>query len=123
MLAALALAASCAAWHSDATGHYPGVVMSEGVKLIDAWIEQGPDGRLQGRYVLHEPAREVPGTLDPVGDESCNVAVFRWTDLYGTGLTRLEFDPARHCFDGAWGRETVNPALVWHACAQERVTS
>ena len=72
MLAGLALAAACAAWHGDAAGHYPGVVMSDGMKLIDAWIEQAPDGRLRGRYVLHEPSREVAGTLDPVGDDGCN---------------------------------------------------
>ena len=122
MLAAL-LVAACTAWHPAATGFYPGIVWSEGEKPIDTWIEEAPDGRLQGRYTLHEPGRDVQGTLDPLGDESCNTAIFRWTDLYGSGLTRLTFDLARHCFDGAWGRLTINPTLIWHACLRERVTS
>ena len=123
MLAALALAASCAAWHPAAAGFYPGVVESTGPKKIDTWIDETPDGRLEGHYVLHEETRDVSGTLDPVGDEACNTAVFRWTDVYGSGLSRLTFDTVHHCFDGAWGRLTINPALIWHACLQDRVTS
>ena len=122
MLAAL-LVAACTAWHPAATGFYPGIVWSEGEKSIDTWIEEAPDGRLKGHYILHEPSRDVEGTLTPLSDESCNTAVFRWNDLYGSGLTRLTFDPARHCFDGAWGRLTINPSLIWHACLRERVTS
>ena len=122
MLPAL-LVAACATWHPAASGFYPGSVYSDGIKPIDTWIEETADGRLQGHYVIHEPARDVSGTLDPVADESCNVAIFRWTDVYGSGLARLEFDPARHCFDGAWGRLSINPILVWHACVRERVTS
>ena len=123
MLAALTLAAACATWHPGVAGFYPGVVESMGEKAIDTWIEEGPDGRLFGRYVLHEPTRDVPGTLEPVGDLGCETALFQWSDLYGTGLTRMQFYPARHCFEGAWGRETINPTLVWHACFRERVTS
>ena len=126
MLAALALAA-CTNWHPAVVGHYPGTVMSQGMKPIDAWIEQAPDGRLQGRYVLHEPDRDVEGTLAPVADAPepghCEAALFQWTDLYGTGLARLEFYPAHQCFEGAWGREVIQPNLVWHACIRTRVTS
>ncbi len=117
------LVASCAAWHPQVVGTYPGTVWSEGEKSIDTWIELAPDGRLQGRYILHEPGRDVPGTLAPLGDDDCQVGLFQWTDLYGTGLARLEFNPDRHCFEGAWGRQTINPTLVWHACTRERVTS
>ena len=123
MLAAVVLAAACAAWHPAATGYYPGIVESLGPKAIDTWIDEAPDGRLQGHYILHEPTRDVSGTLEPLGDEACDVAIFRWTDLYGSGLTRLEFDPVHHCFDGAWGRLVIVQQLVWHACAKERVTS
>ena len=123
MLTAVALAAACAAWHPAAVGYYPGTVESIGQKPIDTWIEQDPDGRLSGRYVLHEPGRDVEGTLAPAGDEGCNVAVFRWTDLYGSGLARLEFFPDRRCFEGAWGQLVINPTLTWHACTRERVTS
>jgi hypothetical protein len=133
MLAALALAAAfsgaaqtttaCTAWHPAATGFYPGVVESTGPKNIDTWIDETPDGRLAGHYVLHEETRDVQGTLDPVGDEDCDIAIFRWSDIYGSGLTRLTFDTTHHCFDGAWGRLTINPTLVWHACIRERVTS
>ena len=124
LLAALVLAAAtCGAWHDPASGFYPGIVESNGPKHIDTWIDQAPDGRLEGRYVLHEPNREVPGTLAPLGDESCNVAIFQWTDLYGSGLVRLEFDPDHHCFDGAWGGLAIEPNLVWHACIRNRVTS
>ncbi len=123
MLAAVVLAAACSAWHPAASGFFPGIVESVGPKPIDTWIEEGADGRLQGRYLLHEPGRDVPGTLDPLGDETCGVAIFRWSDLYGSGLARLEFDVARHCFEGAWGHLTIQPTLVWHACARERVTS
>ena len=122
-LAALALAAACAAWHPQVTGHYLGTVESLGERAIDTWIALTPEGRLQGHYVLHEPSRDVTGTLDAVGDEGCDTAVFRWTDVYGTGLARLRFYPDRHCFEGAWGRETINPALTWRSCTQERVTS
>lgn len=120
---ALAIALACAAWYPAATGYYPGTVESDGMKPIETWIEQAPDGRLQGRYTLHEPTRQVQGTLDPVGDDGCEVAVFRWTDIYGTGLARLRFDTGRHCFEGAWGRETILPQLVWHACTRERPIS
>lgn len=122
MLAAL-LVAGCAAWHPAAVGHYTGTVESIGLKPIETWIEQEPDGRLAGRYVLHESERDVAGTLDAVGDEGCDTAVFRWTDLYGTGLARLQFYPERRCFEGAWGREEIVPRLVWYSCTQARVTS
>jgi hypothetical protein len=123
MLATLALTLACAAWHPQATGFYPGVAESDGLKPIDTWIEETQDGRLRGHYIIHEPGRDVSGTLDPVGDDGCNVAVFRWSDVYGEGLARLVFTPERHCFAGAWGHAVVNPALIWHACVRERVTS
>ena len=123
MLAGLVLAGACAAWHPAAAGFYPGTVESMGEKPIDTWITETADGRLAGRYVLHEPDRDVEGTLDPVGDAGCNVAVFRWTDVYGTGVAQLNFIPERRCFEGAWGRLTINPTLVWHACTRDRVTS
>ena len=123
MLPALSIAAACAAWHPAAAGFYPGIVESQGPKRIDAWITEAPDGRLSGRYILHEPTRDVPGTLDPVGDDGCNAAVFRWTALYGTGTVRLQFYPADHCFQGAWGLDQVNPALTWTTCTRAPVTS
>lgn len=123
MLGALLIAASCAAWHPTVAGHYLGTVESIGEKAIDTWIEETPAGLLAGRYVLHEPGRDVPGTLEAVGDEGCDTAIFRWTDLYGTGLARLTFYPERKCFEGAWGHEVILPRLVWHSCTRERVTS
>ena len=123
MLAAITVAAACAAWHPAAVGYYPGTVESVGEKPIETWITEAPDGRLQGHYILHEPGREVQGTLDPVADDGCQAALFRWTDLYGTGLARLRFHPEHRCFEGAWGRLTINPTLVWHACTRDRVTS
>jgi hypothetical protein len=123
MLPALLIAAACAAWHGGAAGHYLGEVQSQGPKTIDTWLEETPDG-LAGSYVLHEPGREVQGTLEALGDDAdCHVALFRWSDLYGTGIARLRFYPAQHCFEGSWGRETVNPALTWRSCTQTRVTS
>ena len=118
----LLLAATCAGWHGDATGFYRGEVESRGPKAIDTWIEETSAG-LAGRYTLHEPDRDVTGTLAPIGDESCDVALFRWTDLYGTGLARLRFFPDRHCFEGNWGREQPIAELPWHSCAEGRVTS
>ena len=123
MLPAVVLAAACAAWHPAVVGFYPGTVESVGQKPIDTWITETPEGQLQGHYVLHEPDRDVTGTLDAVGDDGCEVAVFRWTDVYGTGLARLHFFPERRCFEGAWGRLVINPTLTWHACTRERVTS
>ena len=124
MFAGVLLVAACAAWHPLASGYYDGTVSSSGLEQrIETWIEQAPDGRLQGRYVLHEPTRDVPGTLAPVGDDGCGTAVFRWTDLYGTGLSRLQFFPEQHCFDGYWGVQALDPSLFWHACTRERVTS
>ncbi|MBV8915683.1 MAG: hypothetical protein JOZ05_21925 [Acetobacteraceae bacterium] len=122
MLAVFLLAASCAGWHGGAAGHYLGEVQSQGPKAIDTWLEETPFG-LTGSYVLHEPEREVQGTLEALGDVDCGVALFRWTDLYGTGIARLRFYPAQHCFDGTWGRETLNPQLTWHSCVQTRMTS
>ena len=122
MLAALALAAACAGWHGAAAGHYLGTVESQGPKPIDTEIMDTPAG-LSGTYVLHEPTRDVEGKLEPLGDEDCNVALFRWTDLYGTGLARLRFFPGYRCFEGSWGREQLNPALTWHSCTRTPVTS
>ena len=122
MLPALLLAAACAAWHADATGFYRGEVESIGPKPIDTWIEDGPAG-LVGHYVLHEPDRDVPGTLEPLGDAACEVGLFQWTDRYGTGIARLRFFPDRHCFEGSWGADQPLDRLPWHSCAQSRVTS
>ena len=122
MLAALLLAASCASWHGQVVGHYRGEVESQGPKAIDTWLEETQAG-LAGTYVLHEPTREVTGTLEALGDDDCNVALFRWTDLYGTGIARLRFDPTRHCFEGSWGRAQVNPQLTWRSCTESPVTS
>ena len=123
MLPAAALAAACAAWHPAVVGYYPGTVQSDGEKPIDTWITETPDGRLTGHYILHEPTREVEGTLEAVGDQGCETAVFRWTDIYGSGLAQLHFYPERRCFEGGWGRLTIVPSLTWRACTQERVTS
>ena len=122
MLAALTLAAACAAWHGQAVGHYLGEVQSEGPKAIDTWLEDTPAG-LAGTYVLHEPTREVSGTLEALGDADCGVALFRWTDLYGSGIARLQFHLPQRCFEGSWGRAALNPALTWHSCTQTAVTS
>jgi hypothetical protein len=122
MLPALLLAAACGAWHGEATGHYVGEVESRGPKAIDTWIEETQAG-LSGSYVLHEEARDVTGTLEPLGDEDCDVALFRWTDVYGTGVARLHFHPAAHCFEGTWGLEHTDPVLTWRSCTQSRVTS
>ncbi len=118
----LLLVAACGAWHGGVTGHYLGEVESRGLKSIDTWIEETPAG-LSGSYVLHEETREVTGTLEPLGDEDCNVGLFRWTDLYGTGIARLRFHPAAHCFEGSWGLDHPDPLLTWHSCTQSRVTS
>ena len=118
----LLLAAACGAWHGEATGHYLGEVESRGPKAIDTWIEE-TDGGLAGSYVLHEESRDVPGTLEPLGDEGCDVALFRWTDLYGNGLARLRFYPTAHCFEGSWGVEQTDPRLIWRSCTRSRVTS
>jgi len=122
LAAAVALAAACAAWHGPAAGHYLGEVQSQGPKAIDTWLEETPAG-LAGTYVLHEPTREVNGTLQALGDEDCEVALFKWTDVYGTGIARLRFYPRAHCFEGSWGREAVNPQLTWHSCIQTRAIS
>ena len=119
----LAAAAACAMWHGQVTGYYDGRVVSDGEKSIETWLEVAPTGLLAGRYVLHEATRDVTGTLEAVGDEGCHTAIFRWTDVYGTGLARLTFDPERKCFDGAWGGNTIVPELVWHSCTPQRVTS
>ena len=122
MLPALLLAAACAGWHGVVAGHYRGEVESQGTKSVDTWIEETPAG-LAGSYVLHERSRDVVGTLEALGEEGCNVGLFRWTDIYGAGVARLRFDPARRCFEGSWGRERVNPQLVWRSCGRSRVTS
>ena len=132
MLAALVLAAACAGWHGAVVGQYRGEVESfaldtqgrpdRTLKAIDTVVEETQAG-LAGSYTLHEPTRDVTGTLEPIGDEDCNVALFKWTDLYGTGLARLRFFPDAHCFEGSWGVSEVNPKLVWRSCTQTRVTS
>ncbi len=122
MFAALLLAATCATWHGDVAGHYSGEVESMGPKAIDTWLEETTAG-LAGTYILHEPTREVTGTLQALGDADCEVGLFRWTDLYGTGLARLRFYPAQHCFEGSWGQEQVSPQLTWRSCIETRVTS
>ena len=117
MLPALLIAASCAAgWHEAATGHYDGWVQSTNTLSVETWIETAPDGRLSGRYVLHEANRDVPGTLSPAADGACNEAWFRWSDLYGTGTVHLRFDPDRHCFEGVWGTALEIPTLPWTTC-------
>ena len=65
----------------------------------------------------------MTGTLEALGDDGCGVALFRWTDLYGTGIARLQFHLAERCFEGSWGRETLNPALIWRSCTEAAVTS
>ena len=122
MLPALLLAAACAGWHANVAGHYLGEVESDGRKAIDTWVEETEAG-LAGHYVLHEPTREVTGTLEALGDAECDVALFRWEDVYGTGIARLRFYPARHCFEGSWGREQVLPRLIWRSCTETPVTS
>lgn len=123
MLPALLLAAAaCTGWHADAVGFYRGEVESIGPKAIDTWIEDSPTG-LRGRYVLHEPDHDVPGTLEAVGDEACDIALFQWTDIYGTGIARLHFYPDRHCFEGNWGRDQPLAQLPWRSCAEGKVTS
>ena len=122
MLPALLLAAACAGWQADAAGTYQGTVESRGEKAIDTTIEDGPGG-LSGSYVLHEETRDVVGTLQALADEGCGVALFRWTDLYGTGFARLHFYPVAHCFEGSWGVDQIEPTLTWRSCTRSRVTS
>ena len=122
MLPALFLAAACAGWHADAAGFYRGEVESIGPKAIDTWIEDSPAG-LHGRYVLHEPGHDVAGTLEALGDETCDVGLFQWTDIYGTGVARLRFFPDRHCFEGNWGGDEPLAQLPWRSCVEGKVTS
>ena len=122
MLPALFLVAACAGWHADAIGFYRGEVESIGPKAIDTWIEDSPTG-LRGRYVLHERDHDVSGTLEALGDESCDVGLFQWTDIDGTGVARLRFFPDRHCFEGNWGREEPLAQLPWRSCVEGKVTS
>ena len=124
MLPAVLLAAACATWHPAVLGYYPGTVANNGdMHPIDAWITESSEGRLEGHYVLHEPTRNVPGTLASVGDTTCDTSLFQWTDLYGTGLVELHFYPDRKCFEGNWGAETPLPQLPWHACTRDKPTS
>ena len=124
MLAALLLAAAaCTDWHGQVVGHYLGQVESQGPKAVDSWIEAAPGGALTGSYVLHEPKRDVHGTLDYLGDDGCDAALFRWTDLYGTGIARLQFHLEQRCFEGEWGLDRLNAGLYWRSCAQAAVTS
>jgi hypothetical protein len=102
MLVALLVVAACADWHGQVAGHYLGQVESQGPKAVDTWIEEAPGGTLAGSYVLHEARRDVQGTLDYLGDDGCDSALFRWTDLYGTGIARLRFHPEQRCFEGEW---------------------
>ena len=111
------LVAACAAWHPGAVGHYDGTVDSKDTQAAEAWITEDPDGRLSGRYVLHETARDVPGTLHPVADAGCGEAWFRWEDLYGTGTLRLRFQPGAHCFEGVWGAGAASPTHPWLTCS------
>ena len=125
MLAALLLAGAtaCASWHGQVVGHYLGQVVSQGPKAIDTWITAAPGDTLSGSYVLHEPKRDVHGTLDYLGDDGCDAALFRWTDLYGTGIARLQFHLEQRCFEGEWGLDQLNAGLYWRSCAQAAVTS
>ena len=123
MLAALLLAAStCAGWHADVVGSYLGEVESRGPKAIDTVITETATG-LAGTYVLHEETRDVTGTLEPLGDAGCEVALFKWTDIYGTGVARLRFHPAQRCFEGSWGLEEPRADLPWRSCVRTRMTS
>jgi len=123
MLAAVLLVAACADWHGAVAGHYLGTVESAGPKAVDTWIEPAPDGGLAGSYVLHEPERDVQGRLEWLGDDGCDAGLFRWTDLYGTGIARLRFHPAQRCFEGEWGLDRLSAGLYWRSCAQAAVTS
>ncbi len=116
MLPTLLVAAACAGWHADVAGHYDGWVQSTNLMTVETWIEVTPEGRLSGRYVLHETGRDVPGTLDSATDGDCQESWFRWTDQYGTGTVRLQFYPDRHCFEGVWGSNTDLPTLPWTTC-------
>ena len=122
MLPALLLAAACAAWHADATGFYRGEVESIGPKPIDTWIEDGPAG-LVGHYVLHEPDRDVPGTLEPLGDARLRSRPLPMDRPLRHRHRPPPFLPDRHCFEGSWGADQPLDRLPWHSCAQSRVTS
>ncbi len=121
MLTAVALAA-CAAWHAEVVGHYRGDVRSTGAQSAETWIEETEKG-LAGRFLLHENGRDVEGVLEPLGDEGCHIALFHWRDRYGEGQLRLQFFPARQCFEGYWGRERPDPALIYSSCPKAPVTS
>ena len=117
LLPTLLVAAACASgWHEAVTGHYDGWVQSNNLMTVETWIEVAPDGRLSGRYLLHETGRDVPGVLEPAADGNCQEAWFRWTDLYGSGTVRLQFYPDRHCFEGVWGAGLEVPTLPWTTC-------
>jgi hypothetical protein len=119
----LLAAASCADWHARAVGHYLGQVESQGPKAVDTWLEAAPGGALTGTYLLHEPKRDVQGSLDYLSDDGCGAALFQWHDLYGTGIARLRFDLERRCFEGEWGQDQLRAGLYWRSCAQAAVTS
>ncbi len=117
------LAAACVAWHGDVVGHYINQVVSIGAQGAETWIEETPAG-LAGRYVLHEDGRNVNGTLVPMGDtQDCSTALFRWQDVYGEGWLKLHFFPAQHCFEGYWGLERLDPALLYSSCVRTPATS
>lgn len=99
----LALLAVLSADPGGFTGQYIGSLRSSGQdSLARTTLELAPDQSLRGRYSFtDDDGGVVSGTLDACRVEGLTVTC-RWSDLYGSGTLRMDFDASRCSFKGRW---------------------
>lgn len=108
--------ARLAGWYEN------GVVGPRGATSpIDTWLTADGEGRLQGRYVIHERRGDAPGTLDFQAWTGCRTARFRWHDRYGTGVAEFRFrDGIGPSFEGNYGDEEPVASLIWTGAMRDK---
>ena len=98
---------------AESIGPWRGPVLNgPGLQTMDAEFEIDAQGRLAGRYHVHD-AVPFDGTLTDFQQTGPCEADLSWHDRYGSGVVHIRFEPGQGRFLGYWGGDQPNPALIF----------
>jgi hypothetical protein len=99
------------AWTTEAVGTYRGRVLEGMSETRPEWsddpittvIVRNAQGKLAGMYsVVHPLYGRYTGVLEQVSVEPNQSAILRWTDMFGSGTVRMEYNIKTQSFNGEW---------------------
>lgn len=90
-------------WLPQAEGTYAGEIWNDGSAIAsETTFTLNEDGAITGSYVMHEPDKDVSGTISDCQLVDTLTLQCTWDDVYDTGDLRVTFAEDFSQFDGYW---------------------